>query len=328
MMAAGPFGEVTCGSSASLRECGTIAHTRVDVGNIPTYIHPRVHARIDNAHAHAAATGRETWAEAGCRERGDPQSRFDFRQLRHHTKTVLQQILLPADAEGLRTTVCSSWLLAGLQRRIRLSAEISDALFGLPVPPAPMAEQLRMLTESMIRMLADGTQMIRPEVTVAGKCPEPLHQLVLRVAQEFVGNDVRHGMRARLTGMIIVHLATDVDGSTTLVVTDDGWGFDSSQNAGDGLKIANDLAAAVGGTASLLRTHGTVASLELPAPLAKRGFGHRNAGSGCGITGREVEMKSSIMTALLVGLALVLSGCIVAPGPGGWCYYLHYRCSR
>jgi hypothetical protein len=43
---------------------------------------------------------------------------------------------------------------------------------------------------------------------------------------------------------------------------------------------------------------------------------------------RKVEMKSSIMTGLLVGLALMLSGCIVAPGPGGWCYYHPYRCSR
>jgi hypothetical protein len=39
-------------------------------------------------------------------------------------------------------------------------------------------------------------------------------------------------------------------------------------------------------------------------------------------------MKSSIMTALLVGLALMLSACVVAPGPGGggWCYYHPYRC--
>jgi hypothetical protein len=39
-------------------------------------------------------------------------------------------------------------------------------------------------------------------------------------------------------------------------------------------------------------------------------------------------MKSSITKALLVCLALALSGCIVAPGPGGggWCYYHPYRC--
>jgi len=39
-------------------------------------------------------------------------------------------------------------------------------------------------------------------------------------------------------------------------------------------------------------------------------------------------MRSSIVTALLVCLGLTLSGCIVAPGPGGWCYYHPYRCYR
>jgi hypothetical protein len=39
-------------------------------------------------------------------------------------------------------------------------------------------------------------------------------------------------------------------------------------------------------------------------------------------------MKSSIMTALLVVLTLTLSGCIVAPEPGGWCYAHPYRCAR
>jgi hypothetical protein len=39
-------------------------------------------------------------------------------------------------------------------------------------------------------------------------------------------------------------------------------------------------------------------------------------------------MKSSIMTALCVCLAFSLSGGIVAPGPGGGCYYHPYRCGR
>jgi hypothetical protein len=42
----------------------------------------------------------------------------------------------------------------------------------------------------------------------------------------------------------------------------------------------------------------------------------------------EVKMKLSIIAALLVGMALALSGCIVEPGPGGWCYYHPYRCGR
>lgn len=42
-------------------------------------------------------------------------------------------------------------------------------------------------------------------------------------------------------------------------------------------------------------------------------------------------MKSLLRTTvLLAGLAVMLGGCIVAPGPGpgGWCYYHPYRCYR
>jgi hypothetical protein len=47
-------------------------------------------------------------------------------------------------------------------------------------------------------------------------------------------------------------------------------------------------------------------------------------------TGERSQMKSSIKKALLVALALTLSGCVVAPvGPGpGWCFYHPYRCGR
>ncbi len=239
-------------------------------------------------HAQAAMTARKTWIEPGCTEHGVTESECDFRQLRHHTKNVLQQIMLQlTEAQDLRATVSSGWLLADLQSRIRLSAEISDALFGLTRSPATMSDRLRGLSESVIRMLAGGTQMIRLDVTVTGECPEPLRRLVLRVAHEFVGNAVKHGMRARVVGTISVHLATDIDGRTALVVTDDGWGFDGSPNAGEGLEIAGDLAASAGGTVSLLRTHVTVAALELPAPRAARGFGNRNTGSGYATTTKQ-----------------------------------------
>jgi two-component sensor histidine kinase len=121
----------------------------------------------------------------------------------------------------------------------------------------------------MIRMLADGSQMIQLEVTVSGDCPEPLQQLVLRVAHEFVGNAMKHGMHARAAGTISVWLSTDIEGSTALVVSDDGCGFDGSPNAGEGMEIAGDLATSAGGTVGLHRTHVTVAALELPSPAAK-----------------------------------------------------------
>jgi two-component sensor histidine kinase len=145
-----------------------------------------------------------------------------------------------------------------------------------------MSERLRVLSESTLRMLADGAQAIRLDVTVTGDCPESLQRLVLRIAHEFVGNAVKHGMRRRIVGTISVHLVTGADGGTALVVADDGWGFRGSPDPGDGLTIAGDLAASAGGTISLLRTHVTVAGLELPSPQALRGFRQRNASTGFG----------------------------------------------
>jgi two-component sensor histidine kinase len=225
-------------------------------------------------------TDQGTWVVPGCAERGEAESAFAFRQLRHEVKNVLQGVLLRiADAQRLRATVCSRWLLSDLQRRILSSAEISDALFGLTRSPASMSHRLQALSDSTIRMLADDTQVIRAEVSVAGECPEEWRQLVLRVAHELVGNAVKHGMRARVTGTISVVLTTGTDGRTTLVVTDDGWGFEGSPEPGDGLTIASDLAASAGGTVSLRRARVTVAALELPPPGAMPGFGDRSTGS-------------------------------------------------
>lgn len=226
-------------------------------------------------------TGCEALADPWGAEPGGSVNECDFRQLRHHTKNVLQQILLQIEqAHELSMAPRGSRLLADLQRRILLSAQISDALFGITRSPASMSERLRMLGETTIHMLADGTQMIRLDVSVAGDCPEPLQQPVLRVAQEFVANAVKHGMHARLLGTISVQLAVAGNGRTTLVVTDDGWGFHGTPDAGDGLTIAGDLAAAAGGTISLRRTRLTVAELELPSPHAWRGYRQRGGVPG------------------------------------------------
>jgi len=235
--------------------------------------------------ARAAVSNSEPWIELRCAVRGEPASECDFRQLRHHTKNLLQQILLRLEhAHELKATERGSRLVADLQRRILLSAQISEALFGITGFPASMAERLRVLGETTIRMLADATQAIRLDVTVAGGCPEPLRPLVLRVAHEFIGNAVKHGMHARLAGTIGVRLVTGIDGCTTLVVSDDGWGFQGSPNAGDGLTIASDLAASAGGTIRLVRTDATVAELALPSPRVQRGFRDQGAGSEFEIT--------------------------------------------
>jgi two-component sensor histidine kinase len=238
--------------------------------------------------AEAAVTGLEARIGPGFTERGRPVSEGDIRQLRHHTKNLLQRILLEIEhAHDLSGTVCGRRLLADLQRRIVLSAQISDALFGITLAPGSMAERLRVLSESTIRMLADGTQLIRLDVSIAGDCPETLRQLVLRVAHEFVANAVKHGMHARVIGKIAVHSLSSPDGGTRLVVTDDGWGFRGNPDAGDGLTIAGDLAASANGTISLRRTDVTVAELLLPAPRTERSPREQSAGSGFGTTRQQ-----------------------------------------
>lgn len=227
--------------------------------------------------ARPATTSRDPRDEPGWVGRGVPAGDCDFRQLRHHTKNVLQQIVLQIEhARDLEATVLGRRLLADLQCRVVLSAQISDALFGITCSPPPMSQRLRLLSDSTIRMLADGIQVIRLDVAVAGDCPEPLQQLVLRITHEFVGNAVKHGMHRRVVGTISVRLATGIDGRTALVVTDDGWGFSGIPDAGEGLTVAGDLAATAGGTISLLRTQATVAKLELPPPRAQRGSRDRS----------------------------------------------------
>lgn len=228
------------------------------------------------SYGQAAVTDRHTWAQPACPGRVLADGDNEFRQLRHHTKNLLQQILLRIEhAHDLKLTQRGGRLLADLQRRILLSAQISDALFGITDCPAPMSERLRVISDSTLQMFADGTQVIRLDVTASDDCPAPLQQLVLRVAHEFVANAVKHGMHARLIGKIGVRLARGADGATSLIVTDDGWGFCDSPDAGDGLGIANDLAASAGGTISLRRTSVTTAELRLPSPRAQRGFRER-----------------------------------------------------
>lgn len=222
------------------------------------------------ADARAAVTGRDGRVEPRWMERGVGWGDCDFRQVRHHTKNVVQQILLQIEhARDMEVTVLGRRLLADLQYRVVLSAQISDALFGITRSPPPMLRRLRLLSDSTIRMLADGIQAIRLDVAVAGDCPAALQQLVLRITHEFVGNAVKHGMHGRVAGTISVRLTSSIDSRTALVVTDDGWGFNGTPDAGEGLTVAGDLAATAGGVISLLRTDVTVAKLELPR--AQRG---------------------------------------------------------
>jgi two-component sensor histidine kinase len=189
---------------------------------------------------------------------------IDLRQLRHHTKNTLQRILgLIAEAPGLCDTPAGEKIAQELEYRIELSANISNALFGLTGAPGSMAERLRQLSGSVVEMMRGADQVIRVGVSVRGNCPPALREAVLRSAHELLGNAVKHGMKGRPTGRIAVRLVSDSD-TTVLTIVDNGWGFNGVPRSGEGLALARSFAARHAGSLVLEGVDGTVATLELP----------------------------------------------------------------
>jgi two-component sensor histidine kinase len=189
---------------------------------------------------------------------------IDLRQLRHHTKNSLQCILgLIAQAPGLCDTPQGEKIAQDLEYRIGLSATISNALFGFTDAPGSMSERLRGLAGAVVDMMRDADQAIRVGVSMRGCCPTRLREAVLRSAHELVGNAVKHGMKGRHSGRIVVRLVSDED-CTTLTVLDNGWGFGATPCCGGGLALAAGFAARHGGSLAMDGEDGAVATLELP----------------------------------------------------------------
>ena len=65
-----------------------------------------------------------------------------MRLLRHHTKNALQRLIAQIANSDLRATPGGEALAEDLERRIRLSARVSDALFGLTEATAAGAADL------------------------------------------------------------------------------------------------------------------------------------------------------------------------------------------
>ncbi len=190
---------------------------------------------------------------------------IDLRQLRHHTKNALQRIMgLIAHAPGLCDTPEGLAIAQQLERRIHLSAAISDALFGLTRAPEAMTDRLRSLCGHLTELMREADQVIQVGVSVRGECPAELRETVLRVAHELVGNAVKHGMRRRRRGRIAIRLHTERNRHTRLIVTDDGNGFHGRPKPGEGLSLAQLLADQHGGTLTLSADGRTIAVLELP----------------------------------------------------------------
>lgn len=176
-----------------------------------------------------------------------------FRQLRHQTKNALQSILsILAYAPELQGSPATRSLSETLQRRILLTAAMSDVLFGLTRAPGTLLHRLTSLGEGIVGLLGDPDAQIDVSASVSGECPEALADVVLRIAHELVGNAVKHGMHARLIGRISIDLRADPD-AVTLLVSDNGWGFGREPKFGEGLSVAALLADRNGGSLSLDR---------------------------------------------------------------------------
>jgi two-component sensor histidine kinase len=188
----------------------------------------------------------------------------EMRQLRHQTKNALQRVIAQVSASNLRATPAGFLLADEIERRICLSARVSDALFGLTACPGTLEQRLRSLASATVKLMADAEQTIETEVVVTGSCPEPLTSVIVRVAHEMLCNAVKHGMHMRLVGRITVRVRSNWDGSTTLLVSDDGWG-PTGENEGEGLPIMRAMAQEHGGVVSISRVDNeTVARLHLP----------------------------------------------------------------
>ncbi|MGI4944455.1 MAG: hypothetical protein ACRYHQ_28500 [Janthinobacterium lividum] len=190
----------------------------------------------------------------------DPHA--DLRQLRHQTKNALAVIMMQV-SKRLTAGGCPD-LAADVERRIMLTAKISNALFGLTQAPAPLAERLNSLCDGLVGMLGDPAQHLTVEVDIGSGMPSSLDALILRATHELVGNAVKHGMHMRLIGRIQVSLTSGADG-TMLIVADDGWGCIAHFQPGEGLQLVNLLAQPFGGQVTLQRRGDTtLATLKVP----------------------------------------------------------------
>ena len=136
---------------------------------------------------------------------------------------------LIGELPGLQETPEGQQLARELQRRICLSATISNALFGFTEVPGSMAERLRLLAGAMVDLMGAANQIIRVGVLVRGTCPDHLRMTVMRTAHELIGNAVKHGMKGRPGGRISVR-----DGAMTRAPHSQSWTTDGASAGGRG----------------------------------------------------------------------------------------------
>lgn len=192
----------------------------------------------------------------------DPVPRQQCRHLaRHALRRLMAQVALHP---GLLTGPQGQALAEELEACVQLTLAIPGAVFRLTGEAGSLERRLVALCCGTVAWVGDGDQEIAVDVSVTGRCPGALEDIVVHVAHELVGNAVRHGMHARLIGRIRVRVRTE-GRRTTLAVTDDGWGCGAVPAFGEGLTLASMRAAAAGGSLCLRSGGGTtIAELTLP----------------------------------------------------------------
>jgi two-component sensor histidine kinase len=189
---------------------------------------------------------------------------LSLRQLRYHTRNVLQCVLIDIHEHAANwRTPRDRYLLEQLADRIQRSVAIADTLFGVTSEPSPFPERLRTLCHGMLTLFADPTQHLRLDISVEGTCPPELEMPALGATHELIGNAVKDGMRMRLQGRVTVSLTCSID-KVMLVVADDGWELTHLDNTGEGLGLTRDLVDQFCGTLSVeRRKDNTVATIML-----------------------------------------------------------------
>lgn len=225
----------------------------------------------------AARNSNHAWPDHGRPDRSRPGVEpAEFRQLRHHTRNALQRLIAMLHLDpALAATAHGRLMVADLERRLCLSATISDQLFGFRSVPGRLEERLLVLGRAVAALHGLPGQAIAVEASVDRDCPVHLHETILRVAHEMLTNAVTHGMGARRTGAIRIRLPLEGNGSRArLQVIDDGAGPPEGwERAGDreGLGLMREIAAEMGGSVHLRReADRTVAECVLPTPVRRR----------------------------------------------------------
>lgn len=169
----------------------------------------------------------------------------------------------PAAREALSQTRARIGALAQIHRL--LYEESHDSDHG----QVNIANLLNALC-SQLRALHRGQSDIQLSCNAASQTVPINHAVPLTLlAVEAVTNAFRHGFSAGQSGSIILHFDV-VDGQATLSVSDDGIGFDSTQEtASMGRQLMDAFAQQLGGVLNIASTRGTGTVVKLVYPVSQ-----------------------------------------------------------